>query len=417
MALTIKAVAKLRQKAGRHFDRDGLYLQVPTPGEKRPRQSRASWLLRYQLNGRERFMGLGAIADYDLDEAREEAKRWRRLAREGIDPLEYRRAERRKRAEEQRKAASIPTFEEAAERYYHVHGGKWRSLKHAKMFLATLKAHAFPKLGGLRVDEITTDDVRAAFEPIWHQIPDTANRTRGRVENVLSWAIANKYREGPNPAAWTNNLEHLLPAPQQIKQQHANHHAALPYGELPAFWAELDQREGVAARALAFAVLTAARTGEVIGARWSEIDLQAKTWTVPANRIKGGREHRVPLPDATIALLQALPTETRNDHVFVGQHKGAGLGQVALGDVLRRMGRKDITVHGFRSTFRDWAAERTTFPNHVVEMALAHAIPNAVEAAYRRGDLFEKRRKLMTAWAKFCTKPAAASEVVPLRRA
>jgi integrase len=418
MALTIKAVEKLKRMPGRHFDRDGLYLQVPEAGKKQPRQSRASWILRYQIDHVERWMGLGEVADFSLEEARARAKAARQLLADGIDPKVHRDAERAKRQAETRAQQAIPTFKEAAERYFQVHGPKWKNLKHARQFLSSLEAYAFPRLGSLRVNAVTADDVLKALEPIWHRIPDTASRTRGRVESVLSWAIANKYREGPNPARWADNLEHLLPAVTQIKARAANHHAALPYAELPAFTGELRTREGISARALEFTILTAARTGEVIGARWDEIDLKQRVWVVPAHRIKGGREHRVPLSDAAIALLDALPRERGNEFVFIGRQAGEGLGHVAFGGVLKRMGRTDITPHGFRSTFRDWASESTAYPDVVVEMALAHAVGSQVQRAYRRGDLFEKRRKLMADWARYCsTKPALASEVVPMRRA
>jgi integrase len=418
MALTIKTIPKLKHRPGKYFDKGGLYLQVPERGRKQPRQTRASWLLRYQINGRERYMGLGALADFSLEEARERARKARQLLADGIDPLEHRNSERRARDAEARKSAAIPTFRQAAETYFQVHGPKWKNLKHARQFLSSLKAYAFPRLGALRVDAITTDDVLKALEPVWRRIPDTASRTRGRVENVLSWAIANKYREGPNPARWADNLEHLLPAVTQIKARATNHHAALPYAELPAFMSELRTREGISARALEFTILTAARTGEVTGARWDEIDLRARVWTVPADRIKGGREHRVPLSDAAIALLDGLPRERGNEFVFIGRRAGEGLGHVALGGVLKRMGRTDITPHGFRSTFSDWAHETTAFPNHVIEQALAHTVGNAVERAYRRGDLFDKRRKLMDAWSQYCTaNPVEAdAKVVALAR-
>jgi integrase len=408
-ALTVKHIAKLTEP-GRYRDPEsrGLYLQVGRSGTK-------SWLLRYELGGRERFMGLGALSDFTLKEARERARAKRQLLTDGIDPIEQKRAERRAREQQAKQASEIPTFKAAAETYFRVHGPKWRNQRHAKQFMSTLQAYAFPKFGNLRVDDITTEDVRRALEPIWHRIPSTASRVRGRIENVLSWAIATKYREGPNPARWADNLEHLLPALGQIKQN--AHHAALPYAEMPAFWAKLAAREGVSARALAFTILTAARTGETLGAKWSEIDLKERTWTIPANRIKGGQQHKVPLTDAAIRLLETLPTETGNDHVFVGQHAGVGLSHVALAAVLRRMGRNDVTTHGFRSTFSDWAHEQTSYDNHTIEQSLAHKVGNAVERAYRRGDMFEKRRRLMSDWARYCKTPAAAGEVVPIRTA
>ncbi len=361
-------------------------------------------------------MGLGAYPDFSLKQARERARAARQLLADGIDPITARDAECLEREEQARKASAIPTFKEAAERYFRVHGDKWRNAKHRKQFLSTLEAYAFPKLGALRVNNITTDDVRAAIEPIWRTIPETASRVRSRIENVLSWALANRYREGLNPARWAENLVHLLPAKGQIAK--ANHHAALSYDALPEFWAALNEREGIAARALEFTILTAARTGETIGATWEEIDFKGKTWVVSAGRMKAQKEHRIPLSDRALKILQALPTERGNDFVFIGPSKG-NLSNMAMSAVLRRMGRDDITVHGFRSTFRDWAAERTATPNHVVEMALAHVIGNKVEAAYRRGDLLAKRSRLMADWARYCaTKPTqTADNITPLRRA
>jgi integrase len=360
-------------------------------------------------------MGLGRLSDFGLEEARERARRFRQLLADGIDPITEREAERREREQAVRKTAAIPTFKDAAERYVRVHGPKWKNQKHTKQFLTSLRTYAHPKLGHLAVNVITTEDTLAVLEPIWHKIPETASRLRGRIENVLSLAIAKGYREGPNPARWADNLEHLLPAKTK---KNVNHHAALPYAELPAFMAALKERDGIAARALEFTILTAARTGEAIGARHDEIDLKEKTWTVPANRIKGGKKHRVPLADHAIDLLKALPTERGNDHVFIGPRKGAGLSNMSMSAVLKRMGYGHVTVHGMRSTFRDWAAERTNAPNHVVEMALAHVIGSDVEAAYRRGDLFEKRKRLMTDWAKFAySKPVCTRDnVVTLRR-
>ena len=407
--LTVKGIEKLPQ--GRYRDREsrGLYLQV-TPSDTK------SWIFRFELNHKERFMGLGAYPDFSLKQARERATAARQLLTDGIDPIEARDAKIEEQEKQARKAAVIPTFKEAAERYFKIHGAKWRNYKHRKQFLSTLEAYAYPKLGTLRVNEIVTDDVRLAIEPIWSKIPETASRVRGRIENVLSWAIANGYCEGTNPARWPDNLEHLLPAIGLISK--VNHHAALPYDQMPEFWAQLNTREGIAARSLEFLILTAARTGEVIGAQWDEIDLKNKIWVVPAERMKAKKEHRIPLSDRAVEILKALPIEGRNDFVFIGPSKGSSLSNMGMAAVLKRMERSDITVHGFRSTFRDWAAETTGYPNHIVEMALAHTIGNAVEKAYRRGDLLEKRKRLMQDWAKFCeTKPAQADNVVALRKA
>jgi integrase len=356
-------------------------------------------------------MGLGSFEIFSLKQARERARKYRQLLADGIDPIDARDSEKQARAEKAHKAAGIPTFKEATERYFKVHGDKWRNDKHRKQFSSTLEAYAYPTLGNLRVDEIVKEHVLKCVEPIWRKIPATASRVRGRIESVLSWAIANGYRQG-NPAKWEDNLEHLLVAPSLITK--ANHHAALAYDALPEFWAELNAREGTAARALEFTILTAARSGETLGATWDEIDLKTKTWTIPANRMKASVEHRVPLSDRAVEILESLPTERGNDLVFIGPN-GRGLSGTAMFALLKRMGRTGITVHGFRSTFRDWTAEKTATPNHVIELALAHSVGSAVERAYRRSDLFVKRGKLMADWARFVrTKPVVANNVVAI---
>jgi integrase len=405
MGLTVKRIAKATTP-GRYGDGHGLYLQVLSPTNR-------SWLLRYERNGRERFMGLGPLHTIDLMEARERARRARQQLLDGIDPLDARAAER---AAQALAAARMLTFEAAAHQYFDAHERKWKNAKHRAQFLSTLRDYVFPKIGKLSIAAIDTGLVLKCLEPIWTDKTETANRVRSRIESVLDWATVRGYRTGDNPARWKGHLSEVLPAPSSIAKP--EHHAALAFTALPEFMIALAPREGIAARALEFTVLTAARTGEVIGAAWSEIDLKAKVWTVPANRIKGGKEHRVPLSGRAVEILEALPTEKGNDHVFIGPSKGTGLSNMAMAAVLKRMDRDDITVHGFRSTFRDWAAERTGYPNHVVEMALAHVIGDKVEAAYRRGDLFEKRRRLMSDWARYCsTAPAkAAGNVTPLRR-
>ena len=277
-----------------------------------------------------------------------------------------------------------------------------------------MKMYAYPALGKLPVAAIDKALVLKAIEPIWYTKTETASRVRGRIEAVLDFAKTRGYRTGENPATWDGNLVHALPARNTIAK--VQHHAALPFAELPDFMAQLAAREGIAARALEFAILNASRTGEVICSRWSEIDLDAKLWTIPAGRMKAKKEHRVPLTGRSLEILKALPRE--GDFVFPGGRKGVSISNMAMAEVLKRMGWFDITVHGFRSTFRDWAAERTNYPNHVVEMALAHVVGNKVEAAYRRGDLFAKRARLMGDWAKYCmTRPVetAASNVMPIR--
>jgi integrase len=341
-------------------------------------------------------MGLGSLSLVGLREARERSLQQRRSLRlDGIDPIEKRRAARQAAMIE---AASAMTFKDCAEAYIAAHKAGWKNPKHAAQWPSTLGTYVYPIFGALPVQAVDVGLVTKAIEPIWAKKPETASRVRGRIESVLDWAKARGYRQGENPARWKGHLDHLLPARRKVAV--VEHHAALPYAELPAFMADLCQREGTAARALEFAILTAARTGEVLGARWSEIDLEARLWTVPAGRMKAAREHRVPLSQAAISLLGQL--EQQGDLVFPGQRRGRPLSDMALLMLLRRMERGDLTAHGFRSTFSDWAAEQTNTPSEVREMALAHTVSDKVEAAYRRGDLFDKRRELAEAWAQYC---------------
>jgi integrase len=402
MALTVKRIARLLKTAGRYSDGHGLYLQVPQAGQKKPRGSRASWLFRYERDGRERWMGLGPLHTYSLDEARERARKARQQIKDGIDPLDARRAERSARALTAAKALS---FEQAAQQYFDGHERKWKNAKHRGQFLSTLAAYAFPKIGSLPVAAIDTGLVLKCIEPHWATTAVTMSRVRARIESILDWATVRGYRTGDNPARWKGHLSEVLAPPRAIAK--VTHHAALPFAELPSFLAALRMREGISARALEFTILTAARTGEVNGARWDEIDFDDAMWVVPAHRMKGKREHRVPLSDRALEILRDLPREHNNPFVFVGTKQGTSLSATAMSVTLARMGRNDVTVHGFRSTFRDWAAERTSIANHIIEQALAHAIGNAVERAYRRTDLFDKRRKLMDAWAKYCITPPA----------
>jgi integrase len=305
-------------------------------------------------------------------------------------------------------AAKAVTFQQAAERMMASHEAAWRNPKHRAQWRATLATYVYPTFGGLSVGAVDTGLVLRVLEPIWTAKPETASRVRGRIETVLDWAKARGYREGENPATWRGHLDKLLPNRRKVKR--VEHHAAMPYAALPSFMGELGRREGVSARALEFAILTACRTGEVIGARWSEIE--GDVWTIPADRMKAGAEHRVPLSRAALDLLGNLPRE--GEFVFIGGRAGRPLSNMAMLELVRGM-RPGLTVHGFRSTFRDWAAERTEFPNHVVEKALAHKVADKVEAAYRRGDLFDKRRSLMDAWAGFCGTSTTSAEVVAIR--
>jgi integrase len=368
-------------------------------------------LFRFARQGRERWMGLGPYPDVSLAEARQKAFDARRLLRDGVDPIEARRGARMAARLEEARGL---TFKDCAERYIAAHEAGWRNAKHRAQWRSTLGTYASPELGDLSVAAIDTALVMKTLEPIWQAKPETADRLRGRIEAVLDWAAARNYRTGDNPARWRGHLDKLLPARRRLAR--VKHHAALPARDLPAFMVELRDQAGVSARALEFAILTAARTGEVIGATWGEIDMGEKVWTVPAERMKGGRTHRVPLCERTVEILDTLPRG--GDSVFGGTRARKPLSQMALLMTLRRMKRDDLTVHGFRSTFRDWAAECTSFPREVAEAALAHVISDKVEAAYRRGDLFERRRQLMEAWSRYCaSRPRNATSVVPIRQA
>jgi integrase len=359
-------------------------------------------------------MGLGTAGydDVTLAEARELATDARRRVREGGDPIADRKAARdQKRLE----AAKAITFRQCAEAYIKAHQAGWKNPKHAAQWPATLATYAYPVFGELPVQALDVGLVMKVLEPIWTTKLETASRVRGRIESILDWAKSRGYREGENPARWRGHLENLLP--KKSKLHRVEHHAALPYTEISSFIGELRQQEGVAARALEFTILTTTRTGEVIGARWPEIDLENRLWVVPSTRMKAGREHRVPLSDRAASILQVLREIRQSDFVFPGQRVGRPLGNMAMLQLLRRMSRNDLTVHGFRSAFADWAAERTNFADEVRQMALAHVVSDKVEAAYRRGDLFQKRRQLAEAWGRYCTAPIATGEVVALAAA
>ncbi len=386
--------------AGRYGDGGGLWLQVRDA-------ERRSWLFRYTSGGRQRQMGLGPFPDVSLAEAREAAGRCRAAVRQGADPIEQRRQARRAAAG----AAGGATFRQVADRYLAVHETAWRNPKHRYQWRATLDL-ACSQIGGLPIAAVATADVLRVLEPIWSTKTETATRLRGRIESVLDFASARGWRTGPNPAQWRGHLAKLLPPPDKIHR--VQHHAALPWRDMATFMAALRAAEGVAARALELTILTAARTSETINAQWSEFDLQDGTWTVPAERMKAGREHRVPLTDAALIVLQAvapLGNATGDGLVFPGGRPGKPLSNMAMSMLLRRMGYAALTVHGFRSTFRDWAAEATNHPREVAEAALAHILADKVEAAYRRGDLFEKRRALMSDWAAWCGAGSSLSDV------
>ena len=394
--LTDRAIKALKPKDRAYLvpDGRGLYLKVQPGGAR-------SWLLRYQIAGKVHDLGLGSYPEIGLADARGRALAARNVKAEGRDPLAVRRAEREaKRIEE---ARSI-TFRDCAEKYIAAHEAGWRNAKHRQQWHNTLESYVYPVIGDLPVQNIDTPLVLKVLEPIWQDKTDTANRIRGRIEIILDWAKFREYRSGENPARWRGHLQLALAQPEKIAPH--QHHAALPYPEIGSFMAELRGRDSTSARALEFLILTAARTGEVIGATWNEIDLTAKVWTVPANRMKGNREHRVPLSDRAIEIVHLMQSRRENDFVFAGRRNG-GLSNMSLLALLRNMGRA-LTAHGFRSSFRDWAAEQTNFPNEVCEMALAHAVGDKVEEAYRRGNLLEKRRRLMQAWSEYCARPSQA---------
>ena len=389
-------------------DGAGLYLQV----SKRGAQVAKSWIYRFVLRDHERQMGLGSVNALSLAEARIKAAECRKLKLEGIDPIEARKA---RRAEAAREAAKAVTFAECAAKYIAAHRGGWRNPKHAAQWGSTLKTYAEPVIGAIAVQDVDTTLVMKILDPLWSKKSETAGRLRGRIEAVLDWATVRGYRHGDNPARWRGHLDKLLPARARVRKP--QHHAALPYRTLPEFMATLREQEGIAPRALEFLILTATRTSEVIDTRPTEI--ADNIWTIPANRMKAGREHRVPLSARAIEIIKMMAAEHPEAFLFPGGKPGKPLSNMAMLALLERMKRKDLTVHGFRSTFRDWTAEQTDFPREVAEMALAHTIDDKVEAAYRRGDLFEKRRRLMNEWARFCTQEpgVCSSAVVELRNA
>lgn len=422
--LTALAVSRLTTP-GLHFvgGVPGLALQVLPSGGR-------TWVLRMVVGTKRRDMGLGGYPGVTLALAREAARVARGKVREGVDPIEEAKAVRSALRASQ---AAAMTFEQCAAAYIAANRAGWKNAKHAQQWTNTLTQWAYPKLGQLLVRDVGLAQVLAVLEQsadpknpdgpsLWLNKTETASRLRGRIETVLDWATVRSYRTGDNPARWRGHLDKLLPAPAKVAK--ADHHPAVPVAEVGRFMVQLRANAGIAPRALEFTVLTAARSGEVRGARWAELDLATKVWIVPAERMKAGKEHRVPLSDAAVDLLEALPRLDASDLVFPGSGRDAGgrprqLSDMAMTAVMRRMGLAAVP-HGFRSTFRDWAAERTNYPRDVAEMALAHTIGDKVEAAYRRGDLFEKRRLMMSDWAKFIgavAQPAGIFDLGTVRRA
>jgi integrase len=397
--LTALAASRL-SKPGLYADGAGLYLRVGRNGSR-------SWTFRFMLNGKAREMGFGGLHKVSLADARQKAGDARLLLSEGQDPLTQRHLnDTRRAAAEKAATARSMTFDQCAEAYINTHEASWKNEKHRQQWRNTLATYVSPIFGSIPVQEVDTDHIVKVIEPIWSKKTETARRIRGRIEVILDWAKVRGYRTGENPARWRGHLTHLLPARTKVRQ--VKHHAALPYDQISSFMAELREVEGTAAAALEFLILTAARTSEVIYARWSEVDLKKRAWVVPPERMKGYREHRVPLSGAAMVVLNRIKGP-KGLYLFPGRTPDMPLSNMALLVTLGRMDRGDITAHGFRSTFRDWAAEQTNFPHEVVEMALAHAVASKTEAAYRRSDLFDNRRRLMDVWATYCTKPAASA--------
>lgn len=379
---------KRKKKPGRYCDGHGLWLQVSDTGAK-------AWLFRYMRNGRARQMGLGALHTVSLAEARVRARQARQLLLDNQDPIEVKR-----KARDQARAATGDQmlFKDAVSRFLELHEPTWKNDKHRWQWGQTLESHAFPTLGSRPIAAIDGALITEALRPIWQRMPETARRTKQRIERVVQWV-----KDGmPLPA-------HGASKPP------VRHHPALPFVELPAFMVELRGRDSISARALRFTILTASRTSEAIGATWDEIDLEEAVWTIPAERMKSPRPHRVPLSGEAVALLRDLPRVKGSKHVFPGAR--ASLSNMAMLELLRGMRGNGLTVHGFRSTFSDWARERTNYPRDVVEMSLAHAIKDKSEAAYRRGDALPKRRRLMQEWSRYCASRPMTATVTPIRRA
>jgi integrase len=386
---------------GKLSDGNGLYLVIGSNGSR-------TWVFRYTRKGKAVELRLGAVANVPVKQARAAAGDLRGALAGGEDPRDYR--DRQRRLVALKQARSV-TFENAAEQYIEANKAGWRNAKHGAQWTATLKRYAYPVFGNSGVADVTVADVLKVLSPIWSTKPETASRLRGRIEAVLDYGKVHGWREGENPARWKGGLEMTLPARGKVRR--IKHHAAMPYAEVPALLKTLAMAEGVAPLALRFVILTAVRTGEAIGARWTEIDRAARLWTIPLDRMKAGREHRVPLSDQAYEVLEQLPR--MSEWVFPGRKAKTGLSNMSLLQTLRRVDKGDVTTHGFRSSFRDWAAEQTAFPREVIESALAHTIGSQVELAYLRSDLLEKRRALVAAWGRHCAGLSEASQVLELR--
>jgi integrase len=389
---------RAEKRPGYHADGEGLYLQVSPTGSK-------SWVFRYMLNKRAREMGLGTIGTFSLAEARERARKYRQLLADGIDPIEHRKAEREKNLAA---IATRRTFEECAHEYHRLHADGWKNAKHASQWVNTLTAYAFPEFGKKDISDVNKADILRALEPIWTEKAETAVRVRQRIRAVLDWAAARDYRRGHDTHIW-DQLSVSLPA-----QKKGKHHAACPYSRIYEALQSIKQSNAgdTIKHAFEFIILTAGRSGEVRGAKWSEIDFENRRWIIPAERMKAAKEHHVPLTPRALAILKAQ--EGKHGELIFANDKGTQYSDMTFTMALRRLGH-EFTVHGFRSTFRDWAGETTAFPREVIEHALAHQLKDKAEAAYARGTLFEKRRQLMEAWATYCATEKKAGDVIGIR--
>lgn len=391
---------------GKYDDGDGLRLYVAETGARK-------WVYRYTFTGKRREMGLGSLKDVSLAEAREKVAEYRALIRQGQDPIAVRRLGDQ--------TPTVPTFTTVAARYIRAHRRGWANRKHVRQWVSTLKTYARPVLGDMPVDAIQTEHVLAVLQPVWLTKTETAKRVQGRIENILDFAAAHKWRAGENPARWRGHLDKLLARPTKVKT--VEHHPAMPYRAVPGFMRELQANPSISSLALQWLILTATRTGETLGARWDEIDPEGTVWTIPAARMKARREHRVPLTETAVAILRRLPRIEGNPYLFPGARHGRPLSNMALLQLMRGMGfgvggdRGDYVPHGFRSSFRDWSAEVSSFPREIAEAALAHVLENKVEAAYQRGDLLLKRRRLMEEWSSWCLKVPGTVVELPAQEA
>jgi len=398
---------KIKQikKPGWYPDGLGLYLQISPSGSK-------SWVYRYEIKSKERRCGLGAYPTISLLMARDVADEFRKLRTKGIDPIEHKKQiELQKKLEE----SKTITFKQSATAYIESHKSGWKNKKHQNQWTNTLQTYAYPLLGNLPVQDVDTDLVIKVLEPIWYTKTETASRVRSRIENVLDWAKVRKFRTGENAARWRGHLDKLLPRPSKIRK--VKNQPALAYAELPEFYKALRNKNTISAKALTFIILTATRTNETLGAKWDEFDFETATWTIPDSRMKDGEEHRIPITFEMLELIEELKIFKQDDYVFPGQQKGKSISDTSVRKNIKQINKNNSFVtHGFRSTFKDWCAEKTNFSKDLSESALAHKIENATRAAYERGDKLEKRRTLMDAWTNYCLSSTPKSNVTPIKK-